>query len=364
MTKKRLTFLIIFLLLLLAIIGGFFFSSKSSYRIEQQWRGWQGEAKKKENFLAKKLLEHYGAKVTLRRHAREPWILEPIDTLILSPKAKLSNIQANSVKQWVIAGGHLVLSDYPNNPIFDITISEQPQTKEANAYWHSFTAHAPNNICAHFSYQKTAPIQTISTKTGCQELAQFSVGTGKITVYNAPFLNNFSDNNPMTIGLKADKSDIPILQYDHAVILRHLMQDSKNILWIQSTAAPPPQLPSLRWIISIAFILLTIGAILWRFGSRFGRLIPSASTPPKTQWLRHFYATGNYLLTNGAREKLLTASRTRLKNLPTVYLTPAQIQKREALLNCSVNNDIEFTHTIAAIEQLRIECTKSTQGTL
>lgn len=325
MTKRTVFIFLIACALIIWIIN-----LPRDYR-QGKWRGWQGQAKEEAEYhLIAELTRRHGGQFLIKSQQKTPINWQNIDVVIVSHKN--STLDKNTLENFLQQGGIALIGiEYSLDK--GLLLKEQkkhPTQKSDTLKWQNHKLYIAQNRypcrklqLIHKNAQKIAYESHRKNTNTCESISQWQIQKGQIYLFAF---------NPLTLWQAApsyinaweyyNTEDLPIFKADNIAFYNSLIpKGSTVILWDETetyhqssyqtnTSLSTKTLPKHwhLWLISLLFILL----LLWRFGKRFGPLIPEPEETMRTDWLRHFAATGNLIAQKQSANKLIEASRKRI----------------------------------------------------
>lgn len=362
--------------LLLAVAGaiGYWFYSNFEKESKEVDIGFLGEARYNPVLAAQRYIQSFG--VTARSEEGLT-VLPPSKATLLIPSARyeMGGGEAERLRRWVEAGGHLVLvpsaafdEEYERADRFldplgiEVKPIEDPETGGiVDVDWPGSTDFITIKIDAYVrldaSKSKAKILLTLADEDGAY-LIRLALGKGEVTVLSdANFLTNYNLNKD-----------------DHAAYLWRVLQlDEQRPVWLVfSDGMPPLQ----RWLMQHAWSALISGGVLfllwlWAASRRFGPLRANAPLA-RRRLLDHIAASGRFLWRAGQGEPLLKGVRRtlyralELRHPAWAGLTSQDLYQRlaelsglsyeevqGALLYTHLGSEHEFTQAIQTLERIR-----------
>lgn len=366
--------LIVALLLALAgAIGYWFYSNFEKVRKDTEV-GFLGAARYNPLLAAQRYFESFGVKA----HSLEGLtVLPPHNATLIIPSARyeMGGGEAQRLRRWVEAGGHLVVvpsaafdEEYERGDLFldplgiQVTPIEDPESSGlVDVDWPGssdfMTIHIDAYVRLDASQSKAKVLLELADEDGAY-LVRLAVGQGLVTILsNANFLSNANLNKD-----------------DHAAYLWRVAQpDGQRPVWLVFSDGMPPLH---QWLMQHAWTVLIAGSVLlllwlWSASRRFGPL-RAAAPLARRRLLDHIEASGRFLWRAGQGEQLLKGVRQTLYralelrhpawaglNSNDLYQRLADLSGlpyetvQGALLYTHHGNEHEFTHAIQTLERIR-----------
>lgn len=365
------------ILALILVVGSaiayWFYSNFEKERKEIEI-GFLGEARYNPVLAAQRYLQSFGI---VARSEEGLTALPPTNATLLIPSARyeMGGGEAERLKRWVEAGGHLVLvpsatfdEEYDRADRFldplgiDVKPIEDPETGGiVDVDWPGSKDFMTIKIDAYVRLDTRAHKAKILLELADADgpyLVRLALGKGVVTVLSdANFLTNYN----------LDK-------YDHAAYLWRVVQaDGNHPIWLVFSDGMPPLH---RWLMQHAWTALISGGALlllwlWAASRRFGPLRPI--TPlARRRLLDHLAASGRFLWRAGQGEQLLKGVRRtlyralELRHPAWAGLSSQDLYRRlselsglsfeevqGALLYTHHGSEHEFTQAIQTLERLR-----------
>ena len=301
------------LALLLAIGGaiGYWFNLNFEKESKEVEIGFLGEARYNPMLAAQRYFESFGLKANSTEGLTT---LPPTTATLVIPSARyeMGGGEAQRLKRWVEAGGHLVLvpsaafdEEYDRADSFLDPLGIQIKPIEApesagivDVDWPGSTDFMTIKIDAYVRLDASAHPGKILLQLADEDgayLLRLALGKGVVTVIaDANFLTNYNLN-----------------KYDHAAYLWRVVQlDINRPVWLVLSDGMPPLH---RWLMQHAWSALISGSVLlllwlWAASQRLGPLraiVPLA----RRRLLDHIVASGRFLWRAGQGDQLLKGVR-------------------------------------------------------
>ncbi len=367
--------LIIALLLALASAIGYWFYSNFERVSKETEVGFLGPARYNPLLAAQRYFESFGVKA----HSLEGLtVMPPHRATLIIPSARyeMGGGEAQRLRRWVEAGGHLVVvpsaafdEEYERSDLFldplgiQVKAIEDPESSGlVDVDWPGSTDFMTIAIDAYVrldaSQSKAKVLLELADEDGAY-LVRLAVGRGVVTVLsNANFLSNANLNKD-----------------DHAVFLWRVAQlgNTQRSVWLVFSDGMPPLH---QWLMQHAWTALIAGSVLlllwlWSASRRFGPLRPIVPLA-RRRLLDHIEASGRFLWRAGQGEQLLKGVRQTLYralelrhpawaglNSHDLYQRLADLSGlpyetvQGALLYTHHGNEHEFTLAIQTLERIR-----------
>lgn len=366
------------LAMVLAVAGaiGFWFNKNFEKVREQKEVGFLGAARFNDLLAAQRYFESWGVKA----HSLEGLTtLPPHQATLVIPSARyeMGSGEAQRLRRWVEAGGHLVVvpsaafdEKYERTDLFldplGIRVAglEEPESSGlVDVDWPGsndfMTIGIDSYVRLDASHSKEKILLELADSDGAY-LLRLAVGRGVVTVLaDAQFMRNRYLN-----------------QDDHAAFLWRVAQldgHEKRPVWLVFSDGMPPLH---QWLIQHAWSALLAGSVLlllwlWAASRRFGPLRPIAPLA-RRRLLDHIEASGRFLWRAGQGEQLLKGARQslyralELRHPAWAGLSSSDLYQRladlsglpqetvqGALLYTHHGNEHEFTQAIQTLDRLR-----------
>jgi len=366
--------LIIALLLTIAGAIGYWFYSNFEKEHKETEVGFLGAARYNPLLAAQRYFESFGLKAQSQEGLT---VLPPNNATLIIPSARyeMGGGEAQRLRHWVEAGGHLVVvpsatfdEEYERTDLFldplgiQVKAIEDPESSGlVDVDWPGSGDFMTINIDAYVrldaSHAKAKAVLQLADEDGAY-LVRLAVGQGVVTILSdAKFLTNQN-----------------LSKIDHAAFLWRVTQlDTPRPIWLVFSDGMPP-LP--QWLMQHAWTALIAGGVLlllwlWVASRRFGPL--HANVPlARRRLLDHIEASGRFLWRAGQGEQLLKGVRQTLYralelrhpawaglNSNDLYQRLAELSGlpyetvQGALLYTHHGNEYEFTQAIQTLERLR-----------
>ncbi len=336
--------------------------------------GFHGAARINELLAAQRYFESFG--VTARSvESLTEFPPAPATLIIPTPRYEMGVDEAQRLRRWVEAGGHLVVvpssafdagyesADALLDPLgIQVQEVEDPQSDGlVDVDWPDsgdfMAVSMEANVRLDHAHTKNKILLELADEDGTY-LLRLALGRGMITVLSdADFFTNYR-----------------IAQNDHAAYLWHVAQaDNQRPVWLVYKDSMPPLH---RWLMQHAWTALTAGTLalvlwLWAASRRFGPALVAAPLK-RRRLLDHVDATGRFLWRAGQGEQLMKGARQALyRTLELRHPAWAGISSQElyqrlavlsgvpqeqiqiALLYTHLGSEHEFTKVIQTLERIR-----------
>lgn len=364
------------LALLLAVAGaiGFWFNKNFEKERKEKEVGFLGAARYNHLLAAQRYFESFGVKA----HSLEGLtVMPPHQATLVIPSARyeMGGGEAQRLRRWVEAGGHLVVvpsaafeEDFERSDLFldplgvQVRAIEDPETSGlVDVDWPGsndfMTIHIDAYVRLDASNSKAKVLLELADEDGSY-LVRLAVGKGVVTVLSdAQFLSNRNLNKE-----------------DHAAYLWRVAQlDVVRPIWLVFSDGMPPLH---QWLMQHAWSALIAGVVLlllwlWAASRRFGPL-QAVAPLARRRLLDHIEASGRFLWRAGQGEQLLKGVRQtlyralELRHPAWAGLSSNDLYQRladlsglpyetvqGALLYTHHGNEHEFTQAIQTLERLR-----------
>lgn len=334
MNWRKNKFVIVVLLVVVCVLGrcGWEWAAEREWKMVSIWRGWQGEAKNDDYYLAKKLLERHGGHLTVKTQKAEQWTFADVDVVVLGVLVDdVSDEQRMALQTWVENGGRLIVEQHSTiaEKIGVVVEEKKPETKtssyDASVVWSVGQQRVilPNYECVSVSWQKKTPLAQAETSEGCSYGAMWQLGKGELVALSGQLLHLWR-SSPFRRSVsiyereRATVADLPIMREGAAGLVLALAGEGKRVMLIEKNLPAPPKFAwheiVQRWWATLLVFLFAVIAGIWRFGTRFGAMLPDAIGSRGMNWERHFLAAGRFLDEHDARYVLLNAARQRVNS--------------------------------------------------
>jgi hypothetical protein len=362
--------------LVLAICGasGYWFYTNFEKVQKEIDVGFHGAARVNDLLAAQRYFESFG--VTTRSVEGLTEFPPPSATLIIpSARYEMGADEAQRLRRWVEAGGHLVVvpssafdDEYESaDPLLDplgiqVREVEDPQSEGlVDVDWPDsgdfMTVHMDTYVRLDRAQTKNKILLELADEDGVY-LLRLALGRGVITVLSdADFFTNYR-----------------IAQHDHAAYLWRVAQlDNSRPIWLVYKDSMPPLH---RWLMQHAWTALIAGGLdlilwLWAASRGFGPIL-AAEPLRRRRLMDHVDATGRFLWRAGQGEQLMKGARQALyraleirhpawagiasqdlyQRLSALSGVP-QEQIQIALLYTHLGSEHEFTKVIQTLERIR-----------
>ncbi len=316
-----------FLFIAALLAGGLWWVNNMERVTEERYLGFQGEAKRNDYLAAERFLRATGMTVESINSLEKLRELPPSRDVLFVPTQRLTfgETRTETLMNWVAAGGHLIVVGWAltdasghqagrHDPLLRGLGVEQLRH---NSETIDRETHVPTNLVIGDAFLQVAFLpdfflvdhsgngHVLAEDDYGAHVLQFQIGNGTLTVMtDSRFLMNHS-----------------IDTYDHASSFWWLVQHNQSAgkVWLVYNE----NMPSLwHWLVENApAVLISAGILLiawlWYAGLRFGPVLP-APAPIRRSLLEHVYASGRFLWTHRAEDRLLDCVRQSLKDRLTV----------------------------------------------
>lgn len=309
---------------MLLVLSTQYYSSTET-RSERVWRGWQGEAAGKPFYVVEQVLAADNIMLEVREnHLPQRFFSAGYDALILSETSALDDpLWEKAMIDWISHGGHLLLP--VDNPLAQklgvrsTSVEKCNEPEASQLAWQrkgGAMLHPQTSVSQSVQSPRGHGIAAQGVRCGNQPfVVQFSFGKGEVTAF-AHNLDLWRSTPLLAFpGTAVEESLIPVSKGDNAAYLHDLLKSRRKVVMISQTLlgdTPPWFLQPAIWPLLLALAGL-LASLLWRFGRRFGPLLP-AQEAGASNFSEHLLAAGQFWQATGQSRWLVEQARTRLLN--------------------------------------------------
>lgn len=267
-----------------------------AWQEERIWRGWSG-ARKQPYALATDMLARHN--IILHLHRRGEAFPGGHDALLLEYTA-LSDEERQAVRNWVNAGGRLILpARHPLAADFGIHWKTDAIDTDSPLHWPSrggITLHPHTLLAAEIDMADGKRVLRAGTNGDGRRFAvEISAGRGSVIALGVYFelWRNTSFLKPGDVVVEGWPG-VPLAEGDNAAFLHDVLSGKQSALLIpHHPPAPAYARPDATWWPLYAALLLFALAFVWHYGRRFGPLLPAADDGAR-DIEHHLQAAGDY----------------------------------------------------------------------